>query len=177
MKVKNRSACVVIYTIADLNITRRFAPGEVKEISKDEIQRLLYQKGGTSLFLDDLQVSAEDMAELGFGAQEPEYFYSHEDIKRIMLTGSLDEFLDLLDFSKKGGITIIQDYAVKLPLTDMNKIEALKKATGFDAGKAIAYSKAVDKDLNGEETKPAETRQRRTQPTTTVPSKYKIIED
>ncbi|MBO5446772.1 hypothetical protein J6A34_04630, partial [bacterium] len=70
MKVKNRSACVVIYTIADLNITRRFAPGEVKEISKDEIQRLLYQKGGTSLFLDDLQVSAEDMAELGFGAQE-----------------------------------------------------------------------------------------------------------
>lgn len=177
MKVKNRSASVVVYTIADLNVNRRFAPGEVKEISKDEIQKLLYQKGGQALFLDDLQVSAEDMRELGFGEQEPEYYYSQEDIKRIMLTGTMDEFLDLLDFSKEGGITIVKDYAVKLPLTDMNKIEALKKVTGFDAAKAIGHSRAVEKDLNGDEVKTTETRQRRTQPKRedTV-GKYKIIE-
>jgi hypothetical protein len=180
MKVKNRSASVVVYTIADLNVSRRFAPGEVKEISKDEIQKLLYQRGGQTLFLDDLQVSAEDMRELGFGEQEPEYYYSPEDIKRIMVSGTMDEFLDLLDFSKEGGITIVKDYAVKLPLTDMNKIEALKKATGFDAAKAISHTKAVDKDLNGEGAKTLETRQRRTQPkveNTAVTNKYKIIED
>lgn len=180
MKIKNRSASVVVYTIPDLHIIRRFAPSEVKEVEKTEIEKLLYQPGGKTLFLEDLQVSAEEMLELGFGEQEPEYFYSADDIKRIMLTGTMDEFLDLLDFSTEGGITIIKDYAVKLPLTDMNKIDALKKATGFDAAKAIGHTKAVEKDLNGESIKTLETRQRRTQPkveNTTVTNKYKIIED
>jgi hypothetical protein len=54
MKVKNRSASVVGYTIPDLNVRRRFAPDEVKELPFDEIEKLLYQPGGRQLFLDDL---------------------------------------------------------------------------------------------------------------------------
>ena len=173
MRIKNRSASIVGYTIPEANIRRRFAPGEIKDVPKEEIEKLLFQPGGRELFLDDLQVEAKVMAELGFPEQEPEYYYSHEDIKNIMLTGSLDEFLDLLDFATEGGISIIKDYAIKLPLADMNKIEALKNATGFDAGKAISNIKAVNKELNGED-KPAEERRRRTEPTTV--SKYKVIE-
>lgn len=174
MKIKNRSASVVGYTIPDLNIRRRFAPGEVKDISKEEIEKLLYQPGGKELFMDDLQASAADMEALGFGEQEPEYFYSEEDVKRVMTTGSLDEFLDFLDFTPTGGIDLVKDLAVKLPLTDMNKIEALKKATGFDAGKAIAHNKAVEKELTGD-TVVAETRKRRA-PVNNTQSKYKVIE-
>lgn len=174
MKIKNRSASVVGYTIPDLNVRRRFAPNEVKELPFEEIEKLLYQPGGRQLFLDDLQVSAEDMVKLGFGSQEPEYFYSLEEIKTIMTQGSLDQFLDLLDFVPNGGIDLIKDLAVKLPLTDMNKIDALKNKTGYDAGKAIANNKAVEKDLQGENAvETVEAPKRRTAP---VNNKYKIVE-
>lgn len=173
MKIKNRSASVVGYTIPEINIRRRFAPGEIKDIPKDEVEKLLFQPGGKELFMDDLQATRKDVRELGLPEQEPEYYYSHEDIKRIMVSGSLDEFLDLLDFSTDGGISIVKDYATKLPLADMNKIDALKKATGFDAGKAISNIKAVEKELNGE-SKVAEPRKRRVEPTIT--DKYKVIE-
>ena len=42
MKIKNRSAGTVVYAIEDLNIRRRFAAGEVKDISKEELVKLLY---------------------------------------------------------------------------------------------------------------------------------------
>lgn len=174
MKVKNRSASVVGYTIPDLNVRRRFAPDEVKELPFDEIEKLLYQPGGRQLFLDDLQVPAEDMKKLGFEEQEPEYYYSLNEIKTIMLSGTLDQFLDMLDFMPKGGIELVKDLAIKLPLTDMNKIDALKNATGYDASKAISNAKAVEKDLQGDTPAAStETRKRRTEP---VSSKYKIIE-
>lgn len=174
MKVKNRSASVAGYTIPDANIRRRFAPGEVKDIPQDEIEKLLYQPGGRELFEDDLQVSAADMAALGFGNQEPEYYYSEEDIKRIMTTGSLDEFLDMLDFAPDGVLNIVKDMAVKLPLADMNKIEAFKKATGFDAGKAIAHNKAVEKE-NSAAPATTETRKRRVEVAAPAAKEYKIV--
>ena len=175
MKIKNRSASVVGYTIPDLNVRRRFVPDEVKDVPYEEVEKLLYQPGGRQLFLDDLQVPAEDMKKLGFGEQEPEYYYSFDEIKTIMTTGSLDQFLDMLDFMPKGGIELIKDLAVKLPLTDMNKIDALKNATGYDASKAITNNKAVEKDLLGDAPAAStEVRKRRAEPVST--SKYKIIE-
>ena len=173
MKVKNRSASVVVYTIADLNVRRRFAPGEVKDLDKIEIEKLLYQPGGKTLFVNNLQVSAEDMHALGFGDQEPEYFYSAEDIQRLMTSGSYEEFLDFLDFAPEGGLSIVKDLAIKLPLADMNKAEAIKKATGFDVMKAIANDQAVKKDLNGVQETTTETRTRRV--AIKEEPKYKVI--
>ena len=174
MKIKNRSASIVGYTIPDLNVRRRFAPGEVKDITKEEIEKLLYQPGGRELFLDDLQAPADEMKALGFEELEPEYFYSHEDIEKLMTSGSLDAFLDFLDFASTGAVGIAQDLAIKLPLADMNKAEALKKATGFDVMKAISHNKAVEKDLTGgAEAAPAEARTRRVQQPT-IPQ-YKVI--
>lgn len=56
MRVKNRSVSVVGYTIPDLNIRRRFVPGEIKEISNEELDKLLYQPGGHYLLANFLQV-------------------------------------------------------------------------------------------------------------------------
>lgn len=180
MRVKNRSASVVGYTIPDLNARRRFAPGEVKQISEEEIEKLLYQPGGRELFLDNLQVDKKEMIKLGFEV-EPEYFYSEEDVKRIMLTGSLDEYLDMLDFAPDGIVNLVKDLAVKLPLTDMNKIEGLKRKIGFDASAALKNQREVEQSLNITE-KPAVQRRRTEVPTerrTEQPAqeKYKIIED
>ena len=175
MKVKNRSANVVVYTIADLNVRRRFSPSEIKDLDKIEIEKLLYQPGGRELFINNLQVSAEDMRSLGFGDQEPEYFYSAEDIQKLMVSGRYEEFLDFLDFAPEGGLSIVKDLAVKLPLSDMNKAEAIKKATGFDVMKAIANDQAVKKDLNGVQDTTTETRTRRI--AIKEEPKYKVISE
>jgi hypothetical protein len=37
MKIKNRSANLVVYSIDDLKVYRRFAPGEVKDVTMEEI--------------------------------------------------------------------------------------------------------------------------------------------
>ena len=176
MKIKNRSANLVVYSIEDLNIHRRFAPGEVKDVTMEEIQKLLYQPGGQALFEKYLQVSSADMTALGFGEQEPEYHYSEDMIKNIMINGTLNEFLDFLDFAPEGAISIAKDLAIKLPLTDMNKAEGMKKATGFDVIKAIGHVKAVEKDLHGEVEIQVESRKRRTEaPKTVTEEKYKVI--
>ena len=40
MKIKNRSASTVVYSIPEMNVRRRFAPGEIKTVSKEEIESL-----------------------------------------------------------------------------------------------------------------------------------------
>ena len=48
-EVKNRSSSVVVYNIADDGIRREFAPGEIKKITFEELQKLTYQSGGQAL--------------------------------------------------------------------------------------------------------------------------------
>ena len=175
-KMKNRSAGIVAYSIEDLNINRRFTPGEVKEVTLEEVEKLLYKPGGRTLFVKYLQVPANIMEKLGFDEQEPEYYYTEEDIKRIMTTGSYDEFLDFLDFAPAGGISVAKDLAIKLPLADMNKADALSKATGFDIMKALSHMKAVEEDLNGGQEPSAETRTRRVVKQPEAP-KYRRIDN
>ena len=64
MKVRNRSASVVGYRVPDLNVRRRFVPGEVKEIPVEELQQLLYQTGGRELLTHYLQVSKDEIKQL-----------------------------------------------------------------------------------------------------------------
>ena len=41
MKVRNRSMSTVGYDIPDLRVKRHFAPGEIKEIPKEELDSLI----------------------------------------------------------------------------------------------------------------------------------------
>ena len=165
MKVKNRSASVAGYRIPDSNVRRRFLPGEIKDIAAEELKQLLFQPGGRKLLENYLQVSAEDLKKLEMDTPEREYFYSDEEIKRIITAGSLDEFLDMLDFAPQGVINLVKTYAVSLPITDLYKIKALREKTGFDAEKTIANTEDI------EETH-AEAPKRRT-----GNDKYKVISD
>ena len=73
---------------------------------------------------------------------EPEYFYTEADVKRIMLSGSLDEFLDLLDFAPEAIIDTIKELSVNLPLNDVAKRDAIKEKFGFDVSRAIEIKNA-----------------------------------
>ena len=148
MRVKNRSVSVVGYNIPDMHIRRRFVPGEVKEISKEEIDALLYQSGGHYLLANYLQIHKDDLRQLEMIKPEQEYYLSEDQVKNLVVNGSMDEFLDALDFAPQGVIDLIKNYAISLPLNDLTKLEAIKKKTGLDASKTIANMKAVANSEN-----------------------------
>ena len=135
--VKNRSASRVLYRIPEDGIRREFAPGEVKVISAEELEKLSFQPGGREIMSQFLQIqSQEALNNLGIQA-EPEYHMTEAQIKELILTGSLDEFLDCLDFAPIGTIDLLKTYCVSLPLTDYDKRKAVKAKLHFDVDKAI----------------------------------------
>lgn len=141
VKVINRSSSGVFYTIPEDNITRFFAKGESKMIDHKEIEKLTYQPGGLELIKDCLLIEDDKIVANTIGEQEPEYKMTEDQIKDVLLNGSYDKFLDVLDFAPEGVIDIIKSLAVSLPLTDTTKMGALKRKTGFDAAKAIELMK------------------------------------
>lgn len=149
--VKNRSAGVATYKIPELGVRRTFSPGEVKKISAEELEKLTYRPGGMALLANFLQImEPEAIAKVGLNPQ-PEYFMSEQDIAKMMTTGSLDEFLDCLDFAPPGVIDLVKKLSVSLPLGDINKRKALKEKTGFDCDAALKHV-MEEKEDEGENT-------------------------
>lgn len=140
-EVKNRSVGMVVYSIPEENIRREFAPGETKKISFEELEKLSYQAGGRELMRDFLQLQSLKAREDLNIKTEAEYDMSEEQIAQMILSGTQEQFLDCLDFAPVGVIDLIKVLAVKLPMTDANKREALLEKTGFDVSAALANSK------------------------------------
>lgn len=140
--VKNRSSSMVYYRIPEANIQREFAPGEIKRITFGELEKLTYQPGGRELLENFLQIVEEEVTtDLGVH-RELEYDMSEAQVRDLLLTGSLDAFLDALDFAPIGIIDLIKSMSVSLPIQDINKREALKNKLGFDVDRAIANDRA-----------------------------------
>lgn len=159
--VKNRSSSIVVYRIPESNLRREFAPGETKKIPFGELEKLTYQQGGRELLENFLQIIDEEATTDLNVNREPEYDMSEADVKNLLLNGSLDAFLDALDFAPIGVQDLIKTLAVQLPLTDLNKRRALKDKTGFDVDKALIHLE----EEKAEEAAPAPTTQRRVQKT------------
>lgn len=149
--VKNRSAGVATYKIPELGVRRTFSPGETKKISAEELEKLTYRPGGMALLANFLQIiEPEGITKIGLNPQ-PEYNMSEQDIINLMKTGSIDEFLDCLDFAPPGVIDLIKKFSVSLPMTDFQKVNALKAKTGFDASAALKHEMESKED-NGQDT-------------------------
>lgn len=181
-QVKNRSASMVIYNIPEDNIRREFAPGETKRITFDELEKLSYQPGGRELMANFLQIIEEAATEALGIHREPEYNLSEEQIIELLKNGSQDAFLDALDFAPTGVIDLIKKFAVSLPLSDLNKIAALKEKTGFDVTKILANLQAEKEDEVEVEKVKAAAPARRVTPAvaTTTPARrtsgqYKVV--
>ena len=137
--VKNRSSSMVVYKIPETNVRREFAPGEVKSIPFGELEKLTYQEGGRELLENFLQILEDEVTtDLNIN-REVEYDMSEAEIKELLLTGSLDAFLDALDFAPIGVIDLIKSMAVSLPLENTDKKKALKEKTGFDVNAALQH--------------------------------------
>ena len=177
--VKNRSTSVVVYRIPESNLRREWAPGEVKRIPFGELEKLTYQPGGRELIANFLQIMENEVTDDLNVHREPEYNMSEEQVRDLILNGSIDAFLDALDFAPLGVIDLIKTMSVQLPITDMAKREALKTKTGFDVDKAIENDRASKED-NKKETiadKPVERRVTESTPTgrRTSGNAYKVV--
>lgn len=137
IKVTNRDTGRVGYQIPELGVRRQFAARETKEIPYNELVALSYLPGGQKMLSSYLVIRDEDVVSEILGNVEPEYYYSEDDVKRIMLNGSLEEFLDCLDFAPNGVLDMIKDLAVSLPLNDVAKREAILDKLSFNVSKAI----------------------------------------
>lgn len=170
LTVKNRSASMVVYRLPEQGVRREFAPGETKKISYDELEKLSYQSGGRTLMENFLQITDENALDKLSIHTENEYFMSEEQIVELINVGSLDAFLDCLDYAPVGIIDLIKKFAVSIPMNDIKKRQALKEKTGFDVDKAIAMAEAekVDEDAITPIEKPATTGRRTT-------TNYKVV--
>lgn len=138
IKVINKFNGTVGYEVPELGVHRNFYPKESKDISFDELEKLSFIPGGDDILRNYLEIADEDVVmELFNEKSEPEYHYSEEDVKKLLTVGSLDQFLDCLDFAPDAIKDMIKDMAVELPLNDMAKRNAIQEKLGFDVTKAI----------------------------------------
>lgn len=174
--VTNRSSGILSFSVPSEHIHRTFQRGETKMIPYKELRMLAGEPGGECMIENFLIVrAAEVLKEMGVKT-EREYFYGPEEIAKLITAGSLDEFLDCLDFAPKGVIDMIKTMSVGLPMTDMKKIEALKKKTGYDVLSAIRNNEAAKEEDPVEEAPRAERRVKDT-PVEDKPGRRVVVEN
>lgn len=160
-QVTNRSAGLVCYAIPEIGVkNREFQPGETKKISYDELNHLTYVPGGIELLRSYLQVHDEERAEL-IGQTEPEYNMSVSDVKELILHGTMDEWLDCLDFAPDGVIDLIRTLSIELPLTDTRKMEAFKQKKNIDIARAIQAKREEEEELKAAQEQSDASKERR----------------
>ena len=165
VKVSNKFGGIVGYDVPESNLHRNYYPNQIKEVTYGELEQVFYAPGGERILREFLEIQDDEVIkELFSGGIEPEYHYSKEDIKQLMLTGTLDQFLDCLDFAPAVTKEIIKDMAVELPLNDYSKRQAIQDKLGFNVTKAIEIKNTkYDGETENQETSQPK-RKRRTSP-------------
>lgn len=151
INVTNRNNGTTGYMIPDLgNLYRRFEVGETKKLTMEELRKLSYVPGGETILREYLILDNKEALDELLNGVEPEYFYSDDEVKTLLTTGSLDQLKDCLDFAPNGVIELVKKYAVELKVNDIQKRQAILDKTGFNVTSAIAIN---EETLEGDEEK------------------------
>lgn len=180
--VRGRTMGEVFYRLPDSHNIRTFNSGETQYVPFEEIERLYFSPGGAYMIQNSLIVNADALETLGIDVQ-PEYFYTEEQVKELLLRGSLDQLEDTLNFAPNGVIDLIKQISVKEKLFDTRKRKLIFEKTGFNIDGALEIEKALE-EKNEEEKAEAPTRkaeplkveENKPERKAPAPSKYKVIE-
>lgn len=151
VRVTNRDRGRVGYRIPDLNLYREFSPGETKTLAFDELQKLVWARGGLALLKDYLIIEDEEVVQELLGQVEPEYYYTEAAIKKLLTEGTLDQLQDTLNYAPKGVIDLIKKLAVELPLNNVAMRKLIFDQIHFDVDNAVKIdmeSKQLDDDID-----------------------------
>lgn len=184
ISVTNRSRGSVGYKIPDMgNLKRKFEKGETKKVTAEELRKLDWSAGGHRLIKDFFKLDNKELIEELLNEVEPEYYYSEEQIKDLLLNGNMDAFMDCLDFAPEGVINLMKDLAISLEIPDTRKREAISKRTNSDVNNAIKINQLskVEEDKKPEEEKkrrvqqPAEATEEAPRGRRTTPNEYNVV--
>lgn len=149
IQVQNLADHLVFIVDDDYHRVYNFAPGETKSFKKDEVLRLGSIPGADVLFKGSLSIKDRGVRrEFGISDDAVEYDWQQKDVDNVLLNGSLDRLLDALDFAPDAIVEMIVDRAVALKISDLDKREAIQKATGRDITKQIDFV-AKEKEMTG----------------------------
>ena len=185
VRVTNRDNGHVGYRIPDMNnLVRDFSANEKKKITVEELKKLAYISGGPTLIRDYLIIDDAEVVKEVLGEVEPEYYYTEDDVKNLLLTGSLDALKDCLEFAPKGTIDLVKKLAIEMPLNDIAKRKAILEMTGFNVDAAIMVNEETKEESDDTQrvrriSEPIKEKAKSTGRRTAVPavseSKYKIL--
>ena len=185
VRVTNRDNGHVGYRIPDMNnLVRDFSANETKNITVEELKKLAYISGGPTLIRDYLIIDDAEVVKEVLGEVEPEYYYTEEDVKNLLLTGSLDALKDCLEFAPKGTIDLVKKLAIEMPLNDIAKRKAILEMTGFNVDAAIMVNEETKEESDDTQKvrrisepvkEEVKSTGRRTAAPTVSESKYKIL--
>jgi hypothetical protein len=108
VSVKNRSSSIVVYSVPEMGIRREFAPNETTLITMAELNALSYLPGGMALIRKNLFISDATVLEDMSVKVEPEYYLDEAGVIDLLNNGSIDAFLDCLDFAPEGVLDLIK---------------------------------------------------------------------
>jgi len=167
VSVQNKVNATVVYQVPDLNnLVREFRPGEIKKVPMDELRRLSYDNGGRVTLQQYLFIDNKEAVDELLGETAPEYFYTQDDIKTLLVSGSIEQFEDFLNFAPAGLKDTMKDMAVDIKVNNVKKRELIKEYLGLDVSKAIellADDEEDDKNSSSNLIK-SDTRQRKAEP-------------
>ena len=146
IKVRNRSYGTVGYSIPEMRIQRKFAKNESKDLTMEELRKLSFQPGGQVLINESLVIEDKQALQELNPNYEPEYFYTEKDVENLLLHGSLEQFLDCLDFAPKGVVDLVRTKAVELEIMDLAKRKAIFEKTGFNVTRQIEINHESKED-------------------------------
>ena len=179
VKVINRGNARVSYVIPDSNgLKRLWHAKEVKEIPMDELRKIMWTTGGAYILKNYLIIENEEaIKELFSEEPEPEYYYTEDEVKQLLLTGTNEQLLDCLDFAPEGVIETVKSLAVSLKLNDVSKREIIFNKTGFNVTNAININKesetAEEVEKTERRTTPIQIEETKEEKTRRVPN-YKV---
>lgn len=186
VRVTNRDNGHVGYRIPDMNnLVRDFSANETKNITVEELKKLAYISGGPTLIRDYLIIDDAEVVKEVLGEVEPEYYYTEDDVKNLLLTGSLDALKDCLEFAPKGTIDLVKKLAIEMPLNDIAKRKAILEMTGFNIDAAIMVNEETKEESDNTQRvrrisepvkEEVKSTGRRTAAPTVSESKYKILD-
>lgn len=149
VEVTNRNNGTTGYTL-NSGIERIFNINETKKIPLEELQEVEAMPGGEYLLRNYLMIKDKMALDYLNVEPEPEYFYTENEIKELLLNGSLDQLEDCLNFAPQGVLDILKEKAVSLQIPDMRKRELISNKLGFNIDNAIKIEKAFKEESTTE---------------------------
>jgi hypothetical protein len=176
VKVWSNSIGAVGYGVDELRVSRSWQPSELKIVTFHELYLLANQPGGMALLTNYLQIRDQKVREALQLPLEPEYLYTDEDAKKLVISGTEDQILDALEFGPISLAGMIRHYAI-LEVTDINRmkffnnlfsmsIEVIRdnmrdESEGTDEANKPTGQRRVQVNQETAETKPSPTRERK----------------